>query len=76
MLNTFCMTTIVIAAYAVLMLTIVLAVFAGAARRPEPKPHQNVAAAEVPVRQAKKAPRNLATPSKVHGGTEVLAFGA
>jgi hypothetical protein len=71
------MTTIVIAAYAVLMLTIVLAVFAGAARRPEPKPQQNaVAAVEVPVRQAKKAPRNLATPSKVHGGTEVLAFGA
>jgi hypothetical protein len=36
-----------------------------------------VAAAALPVERAKKpARRNAASPSKVHGGTEVLAFGA
>ena len=71
------MIPIVIAGYATVMLTIVFALFAGTVRRPEPKP-QGVAAIEtLPARRAKKlARRNAASPSKVHGGTEVLAFGA
>ena len=76
MLNTG-MITIVIAGYVALVLTIVLALFAGAARRPEPKPQGIVATAALPVERAKKpARKNAASPSKVHGGTEVLAFGA
>ena len=70
------MITIVIAGYAALMLTIVLALFAGAARRPEPRPLGTVAAEVLPKQRAKKAARPSTTPSKVHGGTEVLAFGA
>lgn len=71
------MITIVIAGYVALMLTIVLALFAGAARRPEPKPQGIVAAEVLPVERAKKpARKNTAAPSKVRGGSEVLAFGA
>jgi hypothetical protein len=70
------MITIVVAGYAALMLTIVLALFAGAARRPEPKPQGKVAGDGSPMPRAKKVARSTATPSKVHGGTEVLAFGA
>ena len=76
MLNT-SMITVVIAGYVALMLTIVLALFAGAVRRPEPKPHDIVAAEVLPVERAKKpARRNMPSPSKVRGGSEVLAFGA
>jgi hypothetical protein len=59
------------------MLTIVLALFAGAARRPEPKPQGIVAMAPLPEQRAKKAARkHVPSLSKVHGGTEVLAFDA
>ena len=69
------MITIVIAGYAVLMLTIVFALL-GAARRPEPKPDAPVMTAELPVRPKKVVRPRPLIPSKVHGGTEVLAFGA
>ena len=69
------MITIVIAGYATLVLTVVFALLA-AARRPQPKPNTPVTLAELPVRP-KRAVRPMAfTPSKVHGGTEVLAFEA
>jgi len=68
------MITIVIAVYAVVMLTIVLAVFA-AARRPEPK-RPTVVFEESPARRSPK-PDFIPTQSAAkHGGTEVLAFEA
>jgi len=69
------MISIVIASYATLVLTIVFALLA-AARRPQPKPNAPVTMAELPVRPKKVARSMTLTPSKVHGGTEVLAFGA
>jgi hypothetical protein len=71
------MIPIVIAGYATVMLTIVFALFAGTTRRPEPKSQGMAAAEALPARRTKKlARRNAASPSKAHGGTEVLAFGA
>lgn len=72
------MISIVLAGYATLMLTIVLALFTAAARRPESSAQANasVAAEELPVRRAQKPSRPTPPRTKVHGGTEVLAFGA
>ena len=67
------MITIVISGYAVLMLTIVLALLA-AARRPEPKPGA-VAVEELPVRRASRPVQPQPVRSSVHGGTEVFAIG-
>jgi len=68
------MITVIIASYAILVLTVVFALLA-AARRPAPKRNAAVLA-ELPVRPKKVARSMTLTPSKVHGGTEVLAFGA
>ena len=68
------MITIVLAGYAVLMLTIVMALFS-AARRKTPKPA--VALEEMPVRRTAKpvlTPITM-TPAE-RGGTEILAFEA
>jgi hypothetical protein len=66
------MITIVIAGYAALMLTIVLAVF-GAAARSTPKPPA-VVFDEIPVRRGAKPVFKPITPTATNGGSEVLAF--
>ena len=68
------MITAVVSGYAVLMLTIVLALLS-AARRPEPKP-SDVAVEELPVRRAPRPVQPPPARATVHGGTEVLAIGA
>lgn len=67
------MITVVIAGYAILMLTIVLALVAAAAR-PEPKP-SNAILDDSAVRRSAK-PAFTPTPASSNGGTEVLAFEA
>ena len=66
------MITIVVACYAVLMLTIVLALFA-AARRPQPK-MSTVSLEEMPVRRSAKPVFQPTVSGTVNGGSEVLAF--
>jgi hypothetical protein len=67
------MITIVIAGYAVLMLTIVLALFT-AARRPSPKPAVQIE--EMRVRRSVQPVLMPSIPTSERGGTEVLAFEA
>jgi hypothetical protein len=75
MLNRLTMITVVIVSYAILMLTILLAML-GAARRSVSKRKANTIL-EAPFQRPTKVVRPTSlTPSKVHGGTEVLAFGA
>ena len=74
MLNTDSMITIVIAGYAALMLTIVVALFKSATR-PAPKP-SGIVLDDYSVR---RAPRPVFMPTiqtSTHGGAEVLAFEA
>jgi hypothetical protein len=68
------MITIVIAGYAVVMLTIVLAL-AVAAGRPQPKPSDVVLEAPDALRSAPPVFRPT-IPTSNRGGTEVLAFEA
>jgi hypothetical protein len=69
------MITVIIAGYVILVLTVVFALLS-AASRPRPKRNAPVMMAELPVRPKKAARPMALMPSKVHGGTEVLAFGA
>lgn len=69
------MITIVIAGYAVLMLTIVLSLVASAAR-PTPKPCEEVILDARAVRRAPAKPVFTPMPTPNSGGTEVLAFEA
>jgi hypothetical protein len=68
------MITVVIAGYAVLMLTIVLA-FAASAGRPTPKLSDDVVLDARAVRRTAK-PVFTPMPTANNGGTEVLAFEA
>ena len=68
------MITIVLAAYAVLVLTIVLGLVA-AAGRPEPKP-SSVALNEPSVRNSAPPVYTPTIPAHERGGSEVLAFEA
>lgn len=67
------MITIVIAGYAVLMLTIVLSLVAAAAR-PTPKPCEEVILDARAVRRTPAKPVFQPMPTATSGGTEVLAF--